>query len=172
MPQNQITEPESADDLPELGRRQKAYVWGRLQGLSRSEAYRRAYPGNQTDESIWASSAKLDNNKTIRAWLRYAQRQGAIQASCTFESHLNELAALRDEAKAAGNYGAAVNAEVNRGKVAGLYIERTLDLTKAKQSDTKALEILERLLGPDAAINAAQRLGLDYVPAIEGERVN
>lgn len=43
----------------------------------------------------------------------------------TLASHLAMLAALRDEARAAGKYQAAIAAEVSRGKACGLYIDRT-----------------------------------------------
>ena len=76
------------------------------------------------------------------------------------ETHLAELSALRDEAKLAGNYGAAVQAELNRGKAAGLYIERHLDMTKAKTADADALKALAELLGDKAAEDAARKMGI------------
>jgi len=42
----------------------------------------------------------------------------------TFENHITELARLRDESKNKGAWSAAINAEVARGKAAGLYIEQ------------------------------------------------
>ena len=42
----------------------------------------------------------------------------------TFESHVQKLAQLRDEAMQNGNYSAAVTAEKHRGQAAGLYIDR------------------------------------------------
>ena len=50
-------------------------------------------------------------------------------AQITLEGHIQALAALRDEAKASGQYGAAVTAETNRGKLAGFYVERSLVAT-------------------------------------------
>lgn len=174
MPQNQITDTEDEDEgLPQLTPTQLKYVMARAEGLNASDAYLKTLNGaERTKGSLWACASRMDNNPKVRKWLRSIMRQGAIQAACTFENHLAELAALRDEAKASGNYGAAINAEKYRGQVAGLYIERTLDLTKAKQSDTKALEILERLLGQDAALEAARRLGIEMPRQIEGERLN
>ncbi|MFC4705193.1 MULTISPECIES: hypothetical protein [Paraburkholderia] len=52
-------------------------------------------------------------------------RQPAVEnAQITLESHLAELAALRNAARAARDYGAAIRAEIARGKAAGLYVER------------------------------------------------
>lgn len=42
----------------------------------------------------------------------------------TLEEHMRTLAELRDEAKVDRQFGAAITAETNRGKVAGLYIEK------------------------------------------------
>ena len=42
----------------------------------------------------------------------------------TYESHIAELARLREAALKKGSFSSAVNAEANRGKAAGLYIDR------------------------------------------------
>ena len=46
-----------------------------------------------------------------------------------FEKHITELARIRDEARAKGAWSAATNAEVARGKAAGLYIDQKLIMT-------------------------------------------
>ncbi len=47
----------------------------------------------------------------------------------TFEKHITELGRIRQEALAKGAFSAATNAEVARGKAAGLYIEQKISLT-------------------------------------------
>ena len=44
----------------------------------------------------------------------------------TFEKHITELGRIRQEALAKGAFSAATNAEVARGKAAGLYIEQKI----------------------------------------------
>jgi phage terminase small subunit len=44
----------------------------------------------------------------------------------TYEGHVAELARLREAALKKGSFSSAVNAEANRGKVAGLYIDRKI----------------------------------------------
>ena len=44
----------------------------------------------------------------------------------TYEGHVAELARLREAALKKGSFSSAVNAEANRGKVAGLYIYRKI----------------------------------------------
>ena len=44
----------------------------------------------------------------------------------TYEGHVAELARLREAALRKGSFSSAVNAEANRGKAAGLYIDRKI----------------------------------------------
>jgi hypothetical protein len=66
----------------------------------------------------------------------------------TFGRHISELAKLRDDARESKAWSAAVNAEVARGKAAGLYVEQKIirtgkleDLT-AEQLETRMKEII------------------------------
>ena len=47
----------------------------------------------------------------------------------TFERHITELGRIREQALSKGAFSAAANAEVARGKAAGLYIEQRISLT-------------------------------------------
>ena len=47
----------------------------------------------------------------------------------SFERHITELAKIRDDARAKGAWSAATNAEVARGKAAGLYVDQKLIMT-------------------------------------------
>ena len=67
----------------------------------------------------------------------------------TYEGHVAELARLREAALKKGSFSSAVNAEANRGKAAGLYIDRKIiktgkleDLTE-KELENKMKQILE-----------------------------
>ena len=44
----------------------------------------------------------------------------------SYEGHIAELARLREAALKKGSFSSAVNAEANRGKAAGLYIDRKI----------------------------------------------
>jgi hypothetical protein len=67
----------------------------------------------------------------------------------TFENHITELARLRDESKDKGAWSAAINAEVARGKAAGLYVDQkiikygTLDSLTPQELELKMKQILE-----------------------------
>ena len=58
----------------------------------------------------------------------------------TYEGHVAELARLREAALKKGSFSSAVNAEANRGKAAGLYIDRKIIKT-GKLEDLTELEL-------------------------------
>ena len=58
----------------------------------------------------------------------------------TYEGHVAELARLREAALKKGSFSSAVNAEANRGKAAGLYIDRKIIKT-GKLEDLSEQEI-------------------------------
>ena len=78
----------------------------------------------------------------------------------TFERHISELGKLRDNATKKGAHSAAINAEVARGKAAGLYIEQKIIRT-GKLDDLSAEELETRL---KTILN-------EYSPILEGETV-
>ncbi len=64
--------------------------------------------------------------------------------SVTFERHITELGKIRAEALKKGAWSAAVNAEVARGKAAGLYIEQKIIRT-GKLDDLSETELENRM---------------------------
>ena len=68
----------------------------------------------------------------------------------TYENHISELAKIRNKALDNGAWSAAVNAEVNRGKAAGLYIEQKiirtgkLDDLSEEDLDRRISEVLDQ----------------------------
>jgi len=59
----------------------------------------------------------------------------------TYEGHVAELARLREAALKKGSFSSAVNAEANRGKAAGLYIDRKIIKTgKVEDMSEQELE--------------------------------
>ena len=67
----------------------------------------------------------------------------------TYDGHVAELAKIRERALKKGAWSAAVNAETNRGKAAGLYIDRKIiktgkleDLTE-EELESKMQKILD-----------------------------
>ena len=75
----------------------------------------------------------------------------------SFEKHISELAQIRNQALEKGAWSAAVNAEVARGKAAGLYIEQKIIRT-GKLEDLTTEELESRM----------KQIIDDYSPILEG----
>jgi phage terminase small subunit len=90
-----------------------------------SEAYRRAYNAeNMQPLTINKRASELLCNSDIAGRLSELRAPAIKKAQITLEQHLNDLKRLRDLAEASEKYGPAIQAEVNRGKASGLYVER------------------------------------------------
>ncbi len=63
-----------------------------------------------------------------------------------YESHVAELARIKDAALRKNSFSAAVNAETNRGKAAGLYIDRKI-IKHGKLEEMSIEQIEEKLKG-------------------------
>ena len=74
-----------------------------------------------------------------------------------YSRHIAELGKIRQQALAKGAWSAAVNAEVARGKAAGLYIEQKIIRT-GKLEDLTAEELESRM----------KKIIDDYSPILEG----
>jgi hypothetical protein len=82
----------------------------------------------------------------------------------TYEGHVAELARLREAALKKGSFSSAVNAEANRGKAAGLYIDRKIIKTgKLEDLSEQELEAkMKQILDDYAQI-------IDVTPSNESE---
>ena len=84
-----------------------------------------------------------------------------LKYGVTYESHITELARIKELALKKNSFSAAVNAETNRGKAGGLYIDRKIikhgkleDMTE-EQLEMKMAQIEEdyaSLLNDDAEV--------------------
>lgn len=153
---------EPADtDLPDLTPQQRAFVEALAQGQTASDAYRQAYPISQTwdQTAVWSKASEVKRNGKVAVWLRALRNEQLTAAKYTLDEHIRELGDLGDEARAAGAYGAATQCTIRKGMAVGHYIDRTLDLTPARNTDQQIIATLQRIFGEEAAQDAARRLG-------------
>ena len=87
-----------------------------------------------------AKEAGYGEAARIRAYELQNQKKYAV----TFERHITELAKIRENALKKGAFSAATNAEVARGKAAGLYVEQKIIRT-GKIDDLSAEELETRM---------------------------
>lgn len=102
--------------------KQDAFCFAYIETGNASAAYRQVYnAGNMKEATIWRKANELVKNGKVVARLKELRQPAIEQAQLTLEVHLKSLLLLRDKAEADGKYGPAINAEISRGKAAGLY---------------------------------------------------
>lgn len=106
--------------------KREVFALGLARGLSQSAAYREAFPSSHTwaDSTIWSKASTLAKDGKVSERVAELLSKAAAANEVTLASHVAELASLRNDAKAAEQYGAAIQAEIARGKASGLYSEK------------------------------------------------
>ena len=126
----------------------------------RKTATQCAIEAGYAKDSARQAASKLQNPKLYPLVVQYI---GELRAEwqkkydVTFGSHITELAKLRDEAREKKAWSAAVNAEVARGKAAGLYVEQKIIRT-GKLEDLTTEELESRM----------KQIIDEYSPILEG----
>ena len=90
---------------------------------------------------------ELQNPKKYPLGVKYIgqlREENQKKYAVTFERHITELAKIRENALKKGAFSAATNAEVARGKAAGLYVEQKIIRT-GKIDDLSAEELETRM---------------------------
>jgi len=108
--------------------------------------------------------SELTNPKLSPLVVKYLdelKQEKMLKYGVTYESHITELARIKELALKKNSFSAAVNAETNRGKAGGLYIDRKIikhgkleDMTE-EQLEMKMAQIEEdyaSLLNDDAEV--------------------
>jgi len=129
----------------------------------RKTATQCAIEAGYAKESARQAASILQNPKKYPLVVQYiGELREELQKKydVTFGSHVTELAKLRDEAREKKAWSAAVNAEVARGKAAGLYIEQKIIRT-GKLEDLSTEELESRM----------KQIIDDYSPILEGVEV-
>ena len=133
-------------------------------------------PMTQTEAAIAAGyspkrarqeGSELNNPKQSPLVVKYIgqlREERLRKHEVTYEGHVAELARLREAALKKGSFSSAVNAEANRGKAAGLYIDRKIIKTgKLEDLSEQELEAkMKQILDDYAQI-------IDVTPSITSE---
>jgi len=113
----------------------------------RMTPYECAKEAGYAEESARVRASELRNPKTYPLVVQYIgelREEVQNKYAIDFERHIKELARLREAALKKGSFSSAVNAEVARGKAAGLYIEQKIIKT-GKLEDLTERELEERM---------------------------
>jgi len=106
-----------------------------------------AISAGYAEDSAGVRAAELQSPKRFPLVVRYIgelREEYQKKYAVTFERHIAELGKLRMEALKKGAWSAAINAEVARGKAAGLYIEQKIIRT-GKIDDLSEAELENRM---------------------------
>ena len=120
-----------------------------------------ALDAGYADTSASVRASELTNPQKYPLVVRYIQElQAEIDKKyeVTFGRHVRQLAKIRDTALDKGNLSAAASAEVQRGRAAGLYVERK-EVRTGKLDSLSEIEIRNRI----------KKLLGDYRPLLEIE---
>ena len=127
----------------------------------RKNGFECAVSAGYAEDSARVRASELQNPKRFPLVVKYIgelreeyQRKYAV----SFERHISELAKIRMEALKKGAWSAAVNAEVARGKAAGLYIEQKI-IRSGKLDDLSEDELEKRM----------KEIIDQYAPILEGK---
>lgn len=125
--------------------RQARFVEEYLKDGNATQAARRAGFSHRTAGQI---GNRLLKDVQVSTAIEQARAPALEAAQLTLEGHLDKLKELRDAAVKAGQMGAAITAETNRGKVGGFYVER--QEVSAPGGGPLAIVVTRKLLRPDA----------------------
>ena len=133
--------------------------------LTQTEAARIA---GYSEKRCRQEGAELTNPRHAPLVVKYLDElkiEKMLKYGVTYESHITELARIKDLALKKNSFSAAVNAETNRGKAGGLYIDRKIikhgkleDMTE-EQLEMKMAQIEEdyaSLLTDDSIIDVSE----------------
>ena len=120
-----------------------------------------AVSAGYAEDSAGVRAAELQNPKRFPLVVKYIgelREEYQKKYAVTFERHISELGRIRIDALKKGAWSAAVNAEVARGKAAGLYIEQKIIRT-GKLDDLSEEELEKRM----------KEIIDQYAPILEGK---
>ena len=122
-----------------------------------------AVSAGYAEDSAGVRAAELQNPKRFPLVVKHIgelREEYQKKYAVTFERHIAELGKIRIDALKKGAWSAAVNAEVARGKAAGLYIEQKIIRT-GKLDDLSEEELESRM----------KEIIDQYSPILEGVEV-
>ena len=162
----------SSKSLKEIGRgqvpkrlteMQRKFAQELVSNEGRKYAYQCAIDAGYSSDRARVTAAELVSPKKFPLVVSYIgelRQEYQKKYAVTFERHITELGKIRQDALKKGAWSAAVNAEVARGKAAGLYVEQKIIRT-GKLDDLSEEELESRM----------KEIIDQYSPILEGVEV-
>jgi len=140
---------------------QKKFAHELVSNEGRKYAYQCAIDAGYAQDRSRQTAWELQHPKHHPLVVKYIgeiRQEYQKKYAVTFERHITELGKIRQDALKKGAWSAAVNAEVARGKAAGLYIEQKIIRT-GKLDDLSEEELEKRM----------KEIIDQYAPILEGK---
>ena len=140
---------------------QKKFAHELVSNEGRKYAYQCAIDAGYAQDRSRQTSYELQSPKYHPLVVKYIgeiRQEYQKKYAVTFERHISELGKIRIDALKKGAWSAAVNAEVARGKAAGLYVEQKIIRT-GKLDDLSEEELEKRM----------KEIIDQYAPILEGK---
>ena len=140
---------------------QKKFAHELVSNEGRKYGYQCAIDAGYAKDRARQTAWELQNPKMHPLVVKYIgeiREEYQKKYAVTFERHISELGKIRQDALKKGAWSAAVNAEVARGKAAGLYIEQKIIRT-GKLDDLSEEELEKRM----------KEIIDQYAPILEGK---
>jgi len=140
---------------------QKKFAHELVSNEGRKYAYQCAIDSGYAQDRSRQTAYELQSPKYHPLVVKYIgeiREEYQKKYAVTFERHITELAKIRIDALKKGAWSAAVNAEVARGKAAGLYVEQKIIRT-GKLDDLSEEELEKRM----------KEIIDQYAPILEGK---
>ena len=147
----------------ELTEMQRKFAYELVTNEGRKTKYECAIDAGYAKDRATSTAAELTNPRKHPLVVQYIgqlREEYQKKYDVTYERHISELAKLREESRKKGAWSAAINAEVARGKAAGLYVEQKIIRT-GKLEDLSAEELELRM----------KQIIDEYSPILEGVEV-
>ena len=147
----------------ELTEMQKKFAYELVSNEGRKTKYECAIDAGYAKDRATSTASELTNPRKHPLVVQYIgelREEWQKKYEVTYEKHIAELGQIRKAALKKGAWSAAVNAEVARGKAAGLYIEQKIIRT-GKLEDLTTEELESRM----------KQIMEDYSPILEGVEV-
>lgn len=137
--------------MAKLTAKQEAFCVAYVACNNASEAYRQTYGVSQTSkpETVRNNAYKVLCRPEVEARVAELRAQAARAGLVTLESHLADLARLRDLAEQDGQLSAAITAEISRGKAVGLYTDKVKQEISGPNGGAVQNEIVVRFVEAD-----------------------
>ena len=112
--------------MARLTAKQEAFALAYVATNNATEAYRQTYAVSPDckPETVRNNAYKTLCRPEVEARVAELRAEAGRKALVSLESHLADLARLRDLAEQEGQFSAAITAEISRGKAVGLYTDK------------------------------------------------